>query len=314
MNIPSTAQFLDGLGFVLAIDNCARGCAHCPTFGSTAPARRAPLAILERRLASIAAERARHGLPARVEHTVHCWRLSDPLDYTARTERHGTATAADLAVLWREHLHQGLYVVTNGSEGGRHARRALRAFAATPGLVSQVKLTVTPSDRAWGTFGYVEELGLDLRAVLPLWELPADRREADAGARRLRLNVKHTDRDYQEARAVATEILQAAGLGATSVRAALEDPSKVAFKQIYDLGTATGAPSPVEGAANVTAASTGRRFKPTSVVRRRVQYGIRPAGRRFVVDMYAFTETELTDPDSGDPSYWQADALAAAHA
>ena len=110
MNVPSTAQFLDRLGFVLAIDNCPRGCAHCPAFGSTTPVSRAPLATLEHRLASIAAERACHGWPARVEHTVHCWRLSDPLDYTARTERHGIATAADLAVLWREHLHQGLYV------------------------------------------------------------------------------------------------------------------------------------------------------------------------------------------------------------
>lgn len=291
------------LGFVLAIDGCARVCAHCPAFGSTGPVRRAALDTLTGRLASVAAERARCGLPAAPGRTVHCWRISDPLDYTSRTARPGVATIADVAVLWREHLHQGLYVVTNGSEGRCRARQALTAFAAAPTLVSQVKITITPADRAWGTAPYVDELADDVRIVLPLWEMPADRAEADPEDARLRLNVKTTAHDWAQARAMAAAILRAAGLGSRATTDTLDDPRRVAFKPIYDLGTASGTPSPVTGAIRVTDAS-GARHKPTPQTRPRIQYGIRPDGRLFTVDMYAFTETDLLDPATGHARYW----------
>lgn len=301
---PPPEMVAAGLGFVLAIDGCARGCAHCPAFGSTDPVRRAALDTLAGRLASVAGARARCGLPDTPAHTVHCWRISDPLDYTSRTKQSGVATIADVAVLWREHLHQGLYVVTNGSEGRRRARQALTAFAATPTLVSQVKITITPADQAWGTARYTAELAADLRIVLPLWEMRADRAEVEPEVARLRLNVKTTAQDHPQARAATAAILRAAGLGPRATKDTLDDPQRVAFKRIYDLGTASGAPSPLPGAVNVTDAS-GERNKPTPQTRPRIQYGIRPDGRLFEVDLYAFTETDLLDPATGRPRYWR---------
>jgi hypothetical protein len=291
------------LGFVLAIDGCARRCQHCPAFGSTGPARRADLDQLTVRLESLA--RARHavGLPATPGRTMHCWRISDPLDYWWRTTRDGTATAADLALVWRDHLHQALYVVTNGSEGHPAGRRALATFGATPALVSQLKLTITPADRSWATPRYVDDLAADMRSVLPLWELPAARPEAGDGAARLRLNVKTTPGTLDEARHRTTAILRAAGLAPSAVDDAIADPRRVVFKPIYNLGTATGAPSPIGGAIDVTDLS-GQRHKPTPHTRAQWQYGIRPDGRLFVVDMYAFTETELADPTTGQPLFW----------
>lgn len=300
---PPTGLVAAELGFVLAIDGCARGCSHCPAFGSTGPIRRAPLDTLAQRLASVAAARARCGLPAAPDRTVHCWRISDPLDYTSRTARSGMATIADVAMLWREHLRQGLYVVTNGSEGHRRARRALTALAAIPALVSQMKITITPADRAWGTSRYIDDLAADVRTVAPLWELRANRPEVDPEVPRLRLNVKTTRDDRAQAHTVTVAILQAAGLGRKATRELLDDPQRVAFKPIYDLGTATGTPTPVAGALPLTDRS-GTRNKPTPETRPRIQYGIRPDGRLFEVDLYAFTETDLSDPATGQPRYW----------
>lgn len=299
---PTLDEITAQLGFVLAIDGCTRGCAHCPAFGSTGPAHRTPLGVLSRRLESVAKARGRLGLPATPERTVHCWRISDPADYWSRTAADGIATAADLALLWREHLHQGLYVVTNGSEGRRSGRRALTAFGATPALVSQLKITITPADQDWGTARYVDHLAADLRLLMDLWKLPSERPEAGAEAARLRLNVKTTDRDYNEAYAVTAAILRAAGLAPAAVDTTLADERLVAFKPIYDLGTATGTPTPVTGAIDVTDTS-GQRNKPTPEDRSNRQYGIRPDGRLFEVDMYAFTETDLID-ESGSPRYW----------
>jgi hypothetical protein len=291
------------LGFVLAIDGCTRRCQHCPAFGSTGPALRVGLDTLTRRLESIARARRALGLPATPTRTVHCWRISDPLDYWSRTRRDGVATAADVALLWRDHLHQALYVVTNGSEGHPAGRRALATFAATPVLVSQLKITITPADLDWGTSRYVAELAEDVRLLLPLWELPADRPEAGDNAARLRLNVKTTADKLDEAHEITSAILRAAGLTPHAVDAAIADPRRVAFKPIYDLGTTTGGPTPVVGAIDVTDV-TGQRNKPTPETREGLQYGIRPDGRIFAVDMYAFTETDLIDQASGLPLYW----------
>ncbi|GAB3487649.1 hypothetical protein GCM10027521_31000 [Amycolatopsis cihanbeyliensis] len=301
----SSAEVVSQLGFVLAIDNCARGCRHCPAYGSAARVERASLRTLSRRLHSVAAARRRLGLSARPERTVHCWRISDPLDWVSRTRRDGTATAADLALLWRERLGgQGLYVVTNGSEGRRTARQALTVLAAMPVLVSQLKITITPADATWGTEDYVAALAADVRIAKPLWELPADRGETRADARRLRLNVKTTVAQEAEAREVTEAILRGAGLSRKSTGDVIDDPRFVAFKPIYDLGAADGAASPVPGALDLAEVGTGRRYKPTPRDRSRTQYGIRPDGRLFAVDMYAFTETDLSDHETGRALYW----------
>lgn len=292
-------RFVTGLGFVLAIDNCARGCTHCPAFGSKAPVERADLHRLEDWLRFLTDLRRSYGLSETWWDTVHCWRISDPLDYTARLPAsNGIATVADVASLWREHLHQGLYVVTNGSEGRPHARRALQAFAALPRLVSQIKLTITPADRAWGTDRYIEHMAADLRILQPLWELPANRFDTDLEEYQLRLNVKSTAADQPAARAVTAMIMRRAGVSPALIDANLDDLRRVKFKPIYDLGTATGEPTAVDGAIDITA-EDGTRHKPTP--RSRVQYGIRPNGVLFEVDMHAFTETDLRHETTGEP-------------
>lgn len=178
------SDIITRLGFVLAVDNCARGCLHCPAYGSHALVQRAPLHQLARTLADLGTAHRRLDMapPARV---VHCWRISDPLDYTVRLLSGTVATCADVARLWCDHLGQGLYVVTNGAEGRPLARRALAEIAEQPELVSQVKLTLTPADRAWGTSRYESDLAADIAALAPLWHLPSTRAE-DPRGRRLR--------------------------------------------------------------------------------------------------------------------------------
>lgn len=294
------SDIITRLGFVLAVDNCARGCLHCPAYGSHALVQRAPLHQLARTLADLGTAHRRLDMapPARV---VHCWRISDPLDYTVRLLSGTVATCADVARLWCDHLGQGLYVVTNGAEGRPLARRALAEIAEQPELVSQVKLTLTPADRAWGTSRYESDLAADIAALAPLWHLPSTRAE-DPRGRRLRLNVKTGPARQAETLAAVRRVLRMAGLTGGEVEAACADPSMVAVKPIYDLGNATGAPSPVRGAVDIRYPA-GHRFKPTPLARSRVQYGIRPDLRLFEVDMYAFTEHDLTGCD-GLPLRW----------
>jgi hypothetical protein len=291
---------IGGLGFVLAVDNCARGCLHCPAYGSRALVQRAPLHQLARALADLATAYRRLGTrpPGRV---VHCWRISDPLDYTVRLRSGTVATCADVARLWRDHLDQGLYLVTNGAEGRPQARWALAHIAAQPDLVSQVKLTITPADRAWGTERYESDLAADVVTLAPLWHLPSTRIE-DPHGRRLRLNVKTSHTQQAETLAVVRKVLRLAGHSPGQADAACADATRVRVKPIYDLGTATGAPSPAPGAVDVRDTG-GHRFKPTPQARRRIQYGIRPDLRLFEVDMYAFTERDLIGGD-GLPLRW----------
>lgn len=295
----TTPQFLADLGFVLAVDNCARNCLHCPAYGSREPVRRMPLDQLETTLGELAVAYARHGVPL-PDRVVHCWRISDPLDYWSRLPSGGIATCADVAELWRTHLGQGLYVVTNGAEGRMLAQQALMEFAVNPDLVSQIKITVTPFDRAWGSQEYLEELAADVRELLPLWDLPSTRAE-DKDGRRFRINAKATvDRD-EELRAFLVEVLLRSGLSRAQADHACQDPTRVAVKPVYDLGSASG-DSPVPGALNIRDDSGGR-HKPTAETRRQIQYGIRPDRRLFTVDMYAFRETDLHDRD-GEPLRW----------
>ncbi|WP_204009148.1 hypothetical protein [Virgisporangium aurantiacum] len=316
------ADIVANLGFVLAIDHCARGCLHCPAFGDRTPVQRAPLADLARRVASVAAARRSltpHDAPT-VDHpidrpvgtrvgrlidrrVVHCWRISDPLDYATRLPSGGVATCVDVARLWREHLGQGLYVVTNGSEGAPAAGRALADLVAAPDLVSQMKLTVTHADRSWDSPRYVADMARDVAVLAPLWDLRATRAE-DENGRRFRINVKTTAARRAEVRTLVVAVLVRAGLSRSAAQAACDDGSMVRFKPIYDLGNATGAPSPVDGAVNI--GTGGQRYKPTTTTRKRIQYGIRPDGRLFVVDMFAFTEHDLGTPDT--PVFWPTEA------
>jgi hypothetical protein len=295
------ADIVKDLGFVLAIDHCARGCGHCPAFGDRTPVQRAPLAQLAHTVATVAAARRQLslGTPDRV---VHCWRISDPLDYLHRQPNGAVATCADVAALWRTHLGQGLYVVTNGSEGSPTARRALTELVATPDLVSQVKLTITHADRSFGTPRYVPDLAHDVAQLAPLWRLPSTRGE-DLTGLRFRINVKATAARTDEMRECVLNVLTAAGLTRSRARELCADRQRIQFKPIYDLGNATGAPSPVTGAIDVRDPD-GARYKPTTETRERTQFGIRPDGRLFAVDMYAFAETDLTEGD--EPATWPA--------
>ncbi|MEV6928726.1 hypothetical protein AB0M46_30130 [Dactylosporangium sp. NPDC051485] len=300
------AEIVSNLGFVLAIDHCARGCAHCPAFGDRAPVQRAPYPDLAARVAGVAATRRRLGLRPGVGaagRVVHCWRISDPLDYVTRLPGGDVATCADVAALWRAQLGQGLYVVTNGSEASPMARRALTAFGDAPDLVSQVKLTITHADRSWDSPRYIPDLAWDVAALSRLWGLPSTRAE-DPGGRRFRINVKTTPDRLVDIRALVVAVLVRAGLSRATAETACDDHSMVRFKPIYDLGNATGAPSPVAGAVDLSTVGGGR-YKPTPETRRGLQYGIRPDGRLFVVDMYAFTEHDLGTAEH--PLFWPAD-------
>lgn len=295
------ADIVADLGFVLAIDHCARGCGHCPAYGDRTPVQRAPLAELARTVAGVAAARRRLGL-GDDPRVVHCWRISDPLDYVTRLPGGAVATCVDVAGLWRTHLGQGLYVVTNGSEGSPTARRALAELVASPDLVSQVKLTITHADRSWDSPRYIGDLAFDVATLAPLWRLPSTRVE-DRDGRRFRINVKTTAARMAEVRALVVAVLVRAGLSRSGADTACDDHGRVRFKPIYDLGNATARPSPVAGALDVRAAD-GHRYKPTVETRRRAQFGIRPDRRLFLVDMFAFTEHDLDGPNQ--PTRWPA--------
>ncbi|GAA1657571.1 hypothetical protein [Actinoplanes couchii] len=292
------AGIVTDLGFLLAIDHCARGCAHCPAFGDRTPVQRAPLPDLARTVKALAA--ARRTIRTTDRRVVHCWRISDPLDYVVRLADGRIGTCADVAELWRTHLGQGLYVVTNGSEASPIARRALAQLVDDSGLTSQLKLTITHADRHFGTPRYTPQLAADVAILEPLWKRDSTRIE-DVNGRRFRINVKTTASRKAEMRAVLHEVLIGAGLSRAQAVSYCDDPTRVRFKPIYDLGDAAGASSPVAGALDVRRAD-GRRHKPTGGTRRQMQFGIRPDRRLFVVDMYAFTEHDLGDDDQ--PLIW----------
>jgi len=299
--VPEIRDFLASLGFVLAIDNCARGCRHCPAFGSTLPVERAKIEVLETRLISLQAAYALNAIPAPTR-VLHCWRISDPLDYAVRSRDGVVVTCADLAALWSSIWGQGLYVVTNGSEGKPTSRRAIREMADDPGRLSQIKITITPADLAWNEPGYVENLADDVRVLAALWDLPSTRQE-DVAGRRFRINLKTTVTQRDEGYAVVRSVLEAAGFGSGEVRAILDDPTRVSAKDIYDLRPDTTSPSPVPGSINIKGVA-GNEYKATPEARDRYQYGIRPDGRIFLADMYRFSESDLVD-DKGSALVWR---------
>ncbi len=285
----------EDLGFVMAIDGCSRGCAHCPAYELGLKPVITPLSVLRDRLSRI-----RRAMPE-VDfetgfRTVHSWRISDLLDYFSE-EDGVTHDVVSVAEAWRHVLGQPLYVVTNGTMGHRPRVAALRGLAEHPEFVSQVKLTITPFDpKYWGRH-YVRNMAADVATVWSLGELPSRRYESDPSQRRVRINVKATAEQHDEVVARLREILGQAGLGASLIDrlVANEDP-RLQIKPVYDLRQTDEQPLPA-GAVSLGVSPVDR-LKP-EMVRERVQLGIRPDGGAFAVDLHAFNEHDLFD-DAGD--------------
>lgn len=228
MHAPSFIQrFITGLTHVLAVG--PKGCAD--------------FRVLERRLMFIASLRTEYGLDPTCWHTIHCVHEANPLTYTSPLhDDGGTAIIADVAVLWREHLHQGLYVPTVGSHGGSDARRALHAFASAPRLVSQVRLTINPTDPAW-TETVDTDLVEDLRILYPLWDLPSNLPGTDTT--RFHLAVQAEDEDMPDARATVVDLLRATGMGRVRLYSAFNDARCISFQGITP-STPVDASSPAQ--------------------------------------------------------------------
>lgn len=273
---------ISNLGFILAVDNCVRNCSHCQAFGNLTPVVSAPYQILERRLNKLSLLLSSRGITT--PSNLHCWRLSDPLDYHHR-ENDTVYSCFHIAQLWQNYLNQGLYVVTNGSDGRKRSINALSLLARTPELVSEIKLTVTPYDREWGTLRYKKNIRSDIECLAPLWEVSSDR---VVGARKFRINAKTVTKDQPELYRFIKCILLDIGLSHSSVEEFLNDSSRICFKPIYDLGNKVGAPPPAGAVAIIDA--EGNRKKCSDNQRARFYYGIRPNGTLFTVDMFSFQE------------------------
>lgn len=274
------ADLVTQLGWVLAVDNCSRGCRYCPASAMRALAQRTPLYQLARTLSDLATYYARLETPP-PRWAVPCWRLGDPLDYLVRTRSGRVATCTEVAQLWRYHLHQGLYLMTNGSEGRPRARHALHQLATCPELVSQVKLTIGPADRAWDTSRYEQNLAADIAILAPLWQQPSTRTE-DPDGRRLRLNLRTTPTRRPATLEAVARILTLAGLPAATISRAFDDTTMLTIK-----------PLDTTGASNLPQLSSGPR----------VRYGIRPDRSLFMADMRTLTEHDLSD-HAGLPARW----------
>ncbi|GAA2531869.1 hypothetical protein [Pilimelia columellifera] len=275
-------EVLDGLGFIHANDHCRRNCLHCPAFGDQSPVIMTPFATLTKVVSDVGdAYRERGRSPRR---SIASWRISDPLDYLVRSGS-GIRDTYDVGVLWRRYLDQGIYLVTNGSEGKRQAREALRRLAGDPEVASQIKLTITPCDQGWGTDRYLDNIAQDIAILAPLWDLGSTRME-DPQGRRFRINLKSTAERRDESLEFLEHALVVAGVARAKVESLMEDSTHVAVKDIYDLGSYAG-DSPVKQAINIKGDS-GRRFKPTAEARTQYQYGIYPDGTIQMIDMYEF--------------------------
>jgi hypothetical protein len=224
------------------------------------PGKRAPLALIEQRLAELAAARRHLGLPFPAP-MVLCTLGQDPLDYWSATVNDGDATCADLGRLWRCYLGQGLTVVSAGSKGREQARTAMTAFVAMPALISRFTLRIQVNGPDWGTQHYVKSLAADLRILRPLWGLPAhDPHSMVPLSRRLLVEVVHGQQSANIARIFVNDLLRQAGLSAPTMLATAADTAKVRLVPT----------------SRATAAGT-----ETALTQWR--YGIRPDGTLFAV-------------------------------
>ena len=279
------------LGFVMAIDGCARGCAHCPAYKLGMKPTITPMFVLRDRLNRI--RKAMPDVDFDTEfRTVHSWRISDLLNYFS--EEDGVVhDVVSVAEAWHGILGQPLYVVTNGTMGHPPRKAALRRLAEHPEFVSQVKLTITPFDPKYRGRSYVRNMAADVAALWSLGELPSRRFESDKSQRRLRINVKATTEQRGEVVAKLREILDCAGLDVVLIDrlVANEDP-RLQIKPVYDLRQTQWQPLPA-GAVSLGLNPVDR-LKP-EMVRERVQLGFRPDGSAFAVDLHAFNEHDLFD-------------------
>lgn len=290
------ANVVTQLGFVLAVDNCSRGCRYCPASEVRALPQRAPLYQLARTLSDLATCYARLGTPP-PRWAVPCWRFSDPLDYLVRTRSGRVGTCTDLARLWHDHLHQGLYLMTNGSEGRPQARRALHQLAASPELISQVKLTIGPADRDWGTSRYEHDLAADIAILAPLWQLPSTRTE-DPRGRRLRINLRTTPTQQGATLETVARILTLARLPTATIQRVLDDVTMLTVKPLNTAASSVPQrPSTGELASGSSPSQPGVHTGP------RTRFGIRPDRSLFLCDVNTITEHDLTDP-AGLPARW----------
>jgi hypothetical protein len=284
--------FLRQLGLILVVDNCRRGCLHCPAYGTVKPVTYMDPGVMRKLLEEVEVLFRDFGLP-QPQRTIHCWRVSDPLDYCYR--RGGRLyDMVDVAELWTRHLGQGLYMVTNGSEGKPRAQQTLERFVEHPEFISQAKLTITPCDLEWGSARYRRDILFDVATMAPLWSLPANRIE-DRRNSLFRINVKSTAPEREKAGEFVYGLLRTLSLDADALMA---DPTRISFKAIYDLGTAIGTDSPVPYAISIRN-SRGERHKAVDG-RTQHQVGIRPALTTFKLDMYGFAESEFLD-QRGEP-------------
>lgn len=289
---------LDNLGFILANDHCRRNCLHCPAYGDSSPVLFMPFHRLAQLLDEI--RQAYDALGITPLRSIASWRISDPLDYFVR-EGPQKRTIYDVAHLWKTSLRQGLYIVTNGSEGKSFAQHALRQFIDEPDLVSQIKLTITSCDQDYGTDKFLADLSEDVSILSPLWKLPSLRIESPQDTR-FRINVKTTDETCDEMRSFLLKLFQSIGYSLEASQSLLHDPAKVAIKRIYDLTPEQN--SPVIGAQSIinenkerykAAPERENRFHHglnldgSIYARSPFQYGIDPSGFLFIANMPAFS-------------------------
>jgi hypothetical protein len=279
-------DFLVHLGFIHANDHCYRNCFHCPAYGSRLPLKSMPFASLKRVVAELGQAYADYGM--RPLRSIASWRISEPFDYYVKEEGR-TRTTYDVARLWLENLGQGLYIVTNGTEGKKFARESLLQLVNDADLISQIKLTITPFDTEWGSPKYFDDISWDVSTLAQLWELPSTRIEDPNGAR-FRINVKVTEETRENACQFVAKVLERAGY-AHILNSLMSYREKIAIKPLYDLGSYTGN-CPVPGAIKITRLN-GERYKPTPETRDRYQYGIYTDGQIKIVDLYAFREIPI---------------------
>jgi hypothetical protein len=239
-------DFLTYLRFILANDHCRRNCLHCPGFGDRSPIQSMPFGSLRQVVAAIGHAYTDRGM--RPVRSIASWRISDPFDYYIK-EHWEARTTYDVAHLWCTHLRQGLYIVTNGTAGKGFTREALLKLVYEPDLLSQIKLTITPHDTAWGTPKYFDDITWDVRTLAPLWNLRSTRVEDPRGAR-FRIKVKTTERTRARALSLVAEVLKHAGYDTPTSQSLMADSKKIAIKPIYDSGSYAG-DSPVSGAIRI---------------------------------------------------------------
>jgi len=295
--IPSFDKLIAQLGFLLVVDHCSRNCSHCQAFGERSPVERIPFDELEN--ISFMIKRAAAIAQISVPIPLHCWRVSDPLDYYCKTGS-GWKTCYDVAELWRRVFGQGLYVVTNGSEGTKIGREAVLGLSAQPDLLNQIKLTITPYDQEWGTPKYKADILWDLQQLHLLWQYPCAQRPNEL---LFRVNAKCSKCSKNELRQFLLELLREVGYSFYKANKIIADPQKIAFKPIYDLGNTVNA-SPPAGVVALPRDVHGI-IKKSPAQRGEEYFGIRPDGRIFVVNMYRFSERDVVDESGAYVRFWE---------